>query len=267
MISGRQGVDLAVDGLSWTPRGGRKLLDEISFALPAGERLALIGADAEAGAALLRVLSRTSRPKHGEIRIGDEDIRALKADVLSRDVATLLQEGEASFPFCVREVVLMGRFAWRRGVRHWSDADRAATENALLRLGLEDLAERQFTGLTGGQRQRVLLARALAQEPRLLLVDRFSDTIDIGQQRAILAQLRDVGMTMVACLPDMDLAAEFATCVGVVENGQMTAFGQLSEILALEREHAVAGDGADRAALRKSRSSGSSASRHDEPRA
>lgn len=226
-----EGIDLVAHELSWAPKGVRKLIDGIGFSLGAGERLAIVGPNGAGKSTLLRLLYRACRPDRGEVRLGGEDIWAMRPQAFARKVAVVLQENQTVFPFSVRDVVLMGRIPWRRGLGHWSDEDRAATRHALAHLGLEDLALRQFPSLSGGEKQRVLIARALAQSPSLLVLDEPSNHLDIRHQLEILDILKGLGITVIATLHDINLATGFATRAAVMKGGRMIAFGRPDDVL------------------------------------
>lgn len=225
MICRNQGIDLEARDLCWAPKGGRRLIDGVSFSVAAGERLAIVGPNGAGKSTLLRLLYRACRPKRGEVRLGGEDIWTIKPNAFARQVAVVLQEAPTAFPFSVRDVVLMGRIPWRRGMGQWTEQDRAATRHALDHLGLTDLADRQFPSLSGGEKQRVLIARALAQDPRLLVLDEPSNHLDIRHQLEILGFLRGLGITVITTLHDINLASGFATKAAVLKAGRLIACG------------------------------------------
>ena len=229
-----QGIGLTATDLSWAPKGSRKLIDGISFSVGPGERLAIVGPNGAGKSTLLRLLYRAFRPRHGEVRLGGEDIWSIKPNVFARQVAVVLQESPVTFPFSVRDVVLMGRIPWRRGLGQWSDEDRAVTQHALDHLDLGDLALRQFPSLSGGEKQRVLIARALAQKPQLLILDEPSNHLDIRHQLEILNLLGGLGITVITTLHDINLAAGFATRAGVMKAGRMIAFGTPEQVFTRE---------------------------------
>lgn len=231
MSCSSEGVALSAHELSWAPKGGRDLIHGISFSLASGERLAIVGPNGAGKSTLLRLLYRACRPVRGEVRLGGEDIWSLRPQAFARKVAVVLQENQTVFPFSVRDVVLMGRIPWRRGLGHWSDEDHAATQHALEHLGLEELALRQFPSLSGGEKQRVLIARALAQSPRLLVLDEPSNHLDIRHQLEILGILKGLGITVVATLHDINLATGFATQAAVMKRGRMIASGRPDDVL------------------------------------
>jgi iron complex transport system ATP-binding protein len=221
-----EGIDISASELGWAPKGGRRLIDGVSFSVAAGDRLAIVGPNGAGKSTLLRLLYRAHRPRHGEVKLGGEDIWSVKPNAFARQVAVVLQDSVTSFPFSVRDVVMMGRIPWRRGMGQWTDEDRAVTQHALEHLELADLAQRQFPSLSGGEKQRVLIARALAQKPKLLILDEPSNHLDIRHQLEILGLLSGLGITVIATLHDINLAAGFATRAGVMKDGRMIAFGQ-----------------------------------------
>lgn len=229
-----QGIDISASDLSWAPRGGRRLIDSISFSVAAGERLAIVGPNGAGKSSLLRLLYRAHRPRHGLVRLGGEDIWLMKPNDFARQVAVVLQESVTSFPFSVRDVVMMGRIPWRRGMGQWTDDDRAVTQHALEHLKLTGLAQRQFPSLSGGEKQRVLIGRALAQRPKLLILDEPSNHLDIRHQLEILDLLGGLGITIIATLHDINLASGFASRAGVMKDGRMIAFGLPEQVFTRE---------------------------------
>jgi iron complex transport system ATP-binding protein len=225
-----QGIDIVATDLSWAPKGSRKLIDGISLSVAAGERLAIVGPNGAGKSTLLRLLYRALRPRQGEVRLGGEDIWAIRPTAFARKVAVVLQESPTTFPFSVRDVVMMGRIPWRRGLGQWTDEDRQETWHALEHLELADLAQRQFPSLSGGEKQRVLIARALAQKPQLLILDEPSNHLDIRHQLEILGLLGALGITVISTLHDINLASAFATQAAVMKAGRVIAFGDPAQV-------------------------------------
>jgi iron complex transport system ATP-binding protein len=219
-----EGSSLVVKGLSWGPDAGRTIIQDISFSVASGELLAIIGANGAGKSSLLRCLFRASKLRSGSITLDGEDVRGMEARHFARKVATVLQEAPAEFPFTVHDVVMTGRLPHKRGMG-WNEEDRHEVEHALEHLNLQGFSNRQFGSLSGGEKQRVLIARALAQEPRLLILDEPTNHLDIRQQLEILGLLRTLGITVITTLHDITLAARFATRVIVLCDGRMLADG------------------------------------------
>jgi iron complex transport system ATP-binding protein len=225
-----EGAALRVEGLCWGPAGGPEIVSGVSFAVEPGAFLAIVGANGAGKTSLLRCLYRAARPRAGRVLVDGRDAHAMEPQAFARVVSTVLQDAPGDFPFTVRDVAMIGRLPHRRGLA-WREADHEAAEHALMHLDLTHLAERAFASLSGGEKQRALIARALAQDPRLIILDEPTNHLDIRHQLEILALLRRLGITVVATLHDVALAARFATSVLVLRRGRMVAHGAPEEAL------------------------------------
>ncbi|WEZ83175.1 ABC transporter ATP-binding protein [Rhizobium sp. 32-5/1] len=226
-----EGARVVARALSWGPRPGLMLVRDVSFSIEPGSRLVILGPNGAGKSSLLRCLYRAVRPLQGTVEIDGEDLWSLTARDAARTIAVVLQEMPADFPFSVRDVVTMGRIPRRQGMNGWTDVDRERVTHALDHLDLAHLAGRQFSTLSGGEKQRVLVARALAQEPRIIILDEPTNHLDIRHQLEILGLLRSLQLTIVTTLHDINLAADFATEVAIMQDSRMTYFGVPDEVL------------------------------------
>ena len=222
---------LRVSGLGWGPKPDLFLVRDVSFSLQASERLAIIGPNGAGKTSLLRCLYRGVTPLEGKVEICGDDIRTLSARETACRIAVVLQEMPADFPMSVRDVVMTGRIPKRRSLLGWSEADHVLVAGALDRLDLATMAGRQFATLSGGEKQRALVARALAQEPDLIILDEPTNHLDIRHQLEILDLLKNLGLTIVTSLHDINLAGDFATHVGLMKAGRLTGFGVPGDVL------------------------------------
>lgn len=225
------GAALRVEGLHWGPRPGLTLVEDIDFSIEAGSRLAILGPNGAGKTSLLRCLYRAVQPTGGRVEVDGVDLWATTAREAAKTIAVVLQEMPGDFPFSVRDVVMMGRIPRREGLSGWTDKDREHVLHALSHLDLAHLAARQFSTLSGGEKQRVLIARALAQEPRIIILDEPTNHLDIRHQLEILELLQTLKLTIVTTLHDINLAAEFATDVAILTAGRLTAFGAPEAVL------------------------------------
>ncbi|MEM7440727.1 MAG: ABC transporter ATP-binding protein [Pseudomonadota bacterium] len=218
---------LSVRNVSWSPGRGREtLLRETSFDLDAGHVLGVVGPNGAGKTTLLRMLYRFLCPATGQVLLDGEDIWALSARTVAQRVAAVLQEQPTDFALTVREIVGLGRTPHRTGFGSASGArDLAVVDDALDRLGLGNFASRHLSTLSGGERQRVLVARALAQEPRLLILDEPTNHLDIRHQLEILALIKDLPLTIVTSLHDLNMAADVCDDVLLLQAGQPLGFG------------------------------------------
>ncbi|MCE1114412.1 MULTISPECIES: ABC transporter ATP-binding protein [Pseudomonas] len=205
------------------------LLDGIDLHLYPGEFVGLIGPNGSGKTSLLRCVYRFSRPQQGQVLLDGEDIWRQSPRWVARRLAVMLQEFPEDFGLDVRAVVAMGRtphLGWLA-----SDSDPAPVDDALRQLGLESRAGQPFASLSGGEKQRVLLARALAQQPRLLVLDEPTNHLDPRYQLALLQHLRGTGLGLLASFHDLNLAAAFCDRLYVIEQGRIVAHGTPTQVL------------------------------------
>lgn len=220
---------LEVDAVCWGPRGRADILSEISFAVPQGQIMAICGANGAGKSSLLRLIYRHQAPRSGTVRLMGRDIWSMGAKEVARSLAAVLQEQPTDFALTARQIVALGRLPHRRG---WGaglsapggeDSDIIAA--AIRRMDLGPMADRAYDTLSGGERQRVMVARALAQEPRVIVLDEPTNHLDIRHQLELLALLKGLGLTVIATLHDLTLAAEFAERVLILREGRILADG------------------------------------------
>ncbi|MFB2532175.1 ABC transporter ATP-binding protein [Paracoccus sp. p4-l81] len=205
------------------------LLTDINFTVPAGQIMAICGANGAGKTSLLRLLYRHQPPRRGTVRLMGRDIWRIPATEAARQIAAVLQEQPSDQALTARQIVALGRLPHRRG---WAAAlsatgagDGAIIEAALHRLALTAIADRPLTTLSGGERQRVMVARALAQQPQVIVLDEPTNHLDIRHQLELLALLKGLGLTVIASLHDLSLAADFADRVLLLHQGRVLADG------------------------------------------
>jgi iron complex transport system ATP-binding protein len=223
-------MSLQVTGATWTA-GGRMLLDDAGLSVPAGKVTGLLGPNGSGKTSLLRGITRLARLDAGEVRLHGSDVFGLSRRMLARRVAVVEQDASTEWDLSVTDVVGLGRTPHRRLLAAEDDADRAATARALDRAGIAGLAHRRWPTLSGGERQRVQLARALAQEPQLLVLDEPTNHLDVAAQVQLLRLVRTLGITTLAALHDLTLAATFCDELVVLHRGRVVAAGPVPAVL------------------------------------
>ncbi|MDH4412449.1 MAG: heme ABC transporter ATP-binding protein [Rhizobium sp.] len=217
-------------------RGGRILVDKVSLHLDAGKVTVIIGPNGAGKSTLLKTLCGELRPDAGEVFYHDRRIASLDPISLARERAVLPQSTTLSFPFTALEVVRMG------AVAHGSRDPNLAGRQALVRVGLGGFEGRSYNALSGGEQQRVQLARVLAQmpepvmddRPRAIFLDEPTASLDIGHQISVLELARDFarrGGVVLAILHDLNLAAEFADHLAVLHHGKLIREGHPKETI------------------------------------
>jgi len=207
----------------------------LSFTIERGEVFGVIGPNSAGKTSLLRLLTGVLSPQRGEIRLAGRPIGALRPWELAREVAVVPQEAPRPFPFTVEQLVLMGRYP-HAPRRFFEDAaDAAAARDAMIATETQALATLPLERLSGGERQRALLARALAQEPRLLVLDEPTAHLDLRYQAETAALLRRLnrerGMTILLVSHDLNLAGELCDRLLLLRAGEIARVGTPAEVL------------------------------------
>ncbi|MFD5074267.1 ABC transporter ATP-binding protein [Streptomyces sp. NPDC058371] len=208
--------------------GGARLVDDIRLTADSGAFVGLVGPNGSGKSTLLRTVYRALRPAGGVVRLDGQDVHTMPARAAARVLAALPQESSAEFDFTVAEVVAMGRLPHRDRT---AAADRAICAQAMARTGVGHLADRGFLALSGGEKQRVLVARALAQQPRVLVLDEPTNHLDIAHQLDVLSLVRESGLTVLAALHDLNLAAAHCDVLYVIADGRIVASGPPHDVL------------------------------------
>jgi iron complex transport system ATP-binding protein len=220
----------------------RSVLADVTLDVRAGEVLALVGPNGAGKTTLLRTLARQLRPARGTVLITGEDPWRHSAGWAAARVAVTPSEPTSAWPLTVRDTVTLGRAPHRGWVLPYTAADKEVVERALSRTGLTDFDDRLTTELSAGEAQRVLLARALAQEPRVLLLDEPTSHLDIRFQGEILGLLQSLardGLAVVAAMHDLNLAARWADRIAVLAEGRVQAVGLPDEVFTAQMLTAI----------------------------
>jgi iron complex transport system ATP-binding protein len=213
---------------------GGLLLKDVSFSIAAGELIALVGPNGSGKTTLLKILLGLLAPNSGAVTLHGQPLSSYQPKVRAKSIAYVSQQPALKFPLTVRELVSLGRYPHgRRGSE--SDSDKLAVSNALERTAANDLSDRRFKTLSGGEKQKVLIARALAQSARVLLLDEPTLHLDLNFQLQILSALRrlcvDEGITVISVLHDVNLVSLFADQALLLSGGALRGFGPVSEVI------------------------------------
>jgi iron complex transport system ATP-binding protein len=213
---------------------GRVLLDDISCEISGGGRIALLGANGAGKSTLMRVLSGCLDTQAGEVLLGGSRLRDLPRKVVAHTLAYVPQLRPPLLPLTVREIVAMGRLSHAGLFHSLSLKDRGRIDAALERLDVAHLQERDATTLSGGELQRVFLARAVAQEARLLLLDEPLSGLDARHQLELLRLFDELvaeGRTILWSVHDLRLCAELGGEALLLDQGRLTARGPIEDVL------------------------------------
>lgn len=215
------------------------ILDSVNFEARTGQVHALIGPNGAGKSTLLAVLAGDRMASSGEVLLGGRSITDISLDERSRLRSVLTQENEVAFGFTAREIVELGRRPWLRESSEREDANMI--EWAMARTDLTAHASQRMPTLSGGERARVALARVLAQDTEIVLLDEPTAALDLGHQEDVLTFIRDLAhnpqqpRAIVVVLHDLNIAAAFADHITLMHQGRVVADGTPTEVLTAER--------------------------------
>lgn len=223
----------------------RHVVKDVSLEIGAGEMVAIIGPNGSGKSTLLRGMSRLQKPESGRVLLGETDIRSLGTRQVARLLAILPQSPEGGVDLTVRELTWRGRYPHQGILQRATRPDFEAVEWAMNAADVGSFADRPLGSLSGGERQRAWIALALAQQPKVLLLDEPTSFLDLAHQVEIMMLLRKLnreGMTVVAVLHDLFLAGRHADRVVAIRDGRVEFDGLPREVFeprALERVFSV----------------------------
>jgi ABC-type cobalamin/Fe3+-siderophores transport system ATPase subunit len=213
---------------------GSVVLTNISFAIAAGELVAMIGPNGSGKTTLLKILLGLLAPARGEVTLQGRPLSTLEPKARAKIIAYVSQQPPLSFPLTVRELVALGRYP-HGGRGKESPADALAIAQALKHTAIEHLSDRQFNTLSGGEKQKVLIARALAQSAQIILLDEPTLHLDLYYQLQILSGLKRLcvaeRITVITVLHDVNLVSVFADKALLLSGGELRAFGPVAEVI------------------------------------
>jgi iron complex transport system ATP-binding protein len=218
---------------------GRSLvLDHVTIEVPEGSLLGLVGPNGAGKSTLLRCLYGSLRAREGTVRLDGVDLTHLDRKSVARAIAVVPQRCEVAFPVTVRHFVAMGRFAHQSWIGGASSIDRDVTDACLREMNLGEIPDRAVDELSGGEFRRVLIAQALAQEPRILLFDEPVQQLDLLHQLEVMEFARSFtrrgGTSALVVLHDLGLAARYCDRMALMQRGRIVAEGTPDEVLTAE---------------------------------
>lgn len=215
--------------------GTSLVLKNANVQIASGDFAGIVGPNGSGKSTLLRTVSRVLKPLQGKVLLEEEDLYRMPAAEVARSMAVVAQDQGMDFPFTVRDVVMMGRLPHIKRFAGESARDLEAVARAMEFTDTQILSDRQINELSGGEKQRVLLARALAQEPRVLLLDEPTSYLDLNYQIEIMELLvrlrRDHGLTIIMVLHDLNLASRYCDYLLVVKEGSIHAIGSPHQVI------------------------------------
>jgi len=227
-------VGLELKNISFSYFNGL-ILQDIDLTIRPGEMVGLLGPNGSGKTTLIKIASGILKPKKGEVRIDGSLLNRMERKAISRRLAVVPQSFTTPFAFTVREVVSLGRIPFLRPLAEENDNDRKIINSVMELVGVTALNERRFDELSGGERQKVVLAMALAQQPQILLLDEPTVHLDIHHQVQILEMVKQLnlstGLTVLAAMHDLNLSALYFSRLVLLKAGAIQADGTPARVL------------------------------------
>lgn len=211
------------------------VLNGLSFQIRAGTWLGLLGPNGSGKTTLIKCLSRNLRPQDGTIELNGRCLDVYRQGELARTIAIVPQDSNILFSFTALEVVLMGRAPFAKNFGFETLRDIEIAERSMIMTDTWEFKDRQFNELSGGERQRVIIARALAQQPKILIMDEPTSSLDIKHQQEVLGIIKrlneDGGLTVISAMHDINTALLYCKEIMFLKNGSAFKMGPTNEIV------------------------------------
>jgi len=225
---------IEIKGLGYS-YGNSVVLKDLSFSVPKGEFFVIIGPNGSGKTTLMKVISGIMRPQNGQLEIFGRDIKTYSRKDLAKTIAFVPQMAQVDFPFSVMEVILLGRSPHLGVLGLEQERDLMIAEQAMSFTGVEYLASRNMDQLSGGEIQRVFIARAICQEPQIMLLDEPTASLDLAHQIRVMDLMerlkQEKRITVVIVSHDVNLAAMYGERLLLLKDGEMVSCGFPGEVL------------------------------------
>lgn len=212
----------------------KEILKDISFDVPKGSFVGVIGPNGSGKSTLLKNIYRLYKPCSGTISLDNKNLFKMKDKECAKEIAVLAQESNSQFDFTVEQIVKMGRYPYKSIFEDYSRKDLEIVKEMLKKVGLEDYRERSFSNLSGGEKQRALIARALVQDTDFLILDEPTNHLDIGYQIQLMDIIKELNTTTLSAIHDMNLAAMYCDYIVVMKDGKISRIGKPNEVITSE---------------------------------
>lgn len=214
--------------------GQTRILKDISFEVEENTFVGVIGPNGSGKSTMLKSIYGVNKPSGGNILFEGQDLLKMPSKDRAKKIAVLAQESGGQFDFSVQQVVEMGRYPHKNALENYSKYDLEIVDRVLKEMKLEDYRERSFNTLSGGEKQRVLIARLLVQESKFIILDEPTNHLDIGHQIDIMNVIKKMGVTVLSAIHDMNMAAIYCDKLVFMRKGEVVAQGSVEETLTSE---------------------------------
>ncbi|MBC8632140.1 ATP-binding cassette domain-containing protein [[Eubacterium] tenue] len=209
----------------------KDILKDISFDIPKGSFVGIIGPNGSGKSTILKNIYRLYKPDSGRLILDNKDLSTMKDKECAKEIAVLAQESNSQFDFTVEQIVKMGRYPYKSVFEDYSKKDIEMVNNMLKRVGLDDYSNRSFSKLSGGEKQRTLIARALVQDTDFLILDEPTNHLDIGYQIQLMDLVKSLNITTLSAIHDMNIASMYCDYLIVMKDGKIRKYGSVEEVI------------------------------------
>ncbi|MCR8746351.1 ABC transporter ATP-binding protein [Romboutsia lituseburensis] len=214
--------------------GNKHILKGIDIDVNKKEFIGIIGPNGSGKSTFLKCIYRNLKPTSGVINLDKIDINKLTVKETAKKISVVSQHNHYNFDFSVEDIVLMGRAPHKKMMERDSLKDYEIVDKALEKVNMEDFKKRSFTTLSGGEQQRIILARALAQQTECLILDEPTNHLDIKYQLQLMNIVKQLNIEVIAAIHDLNIAAMYCDKIYVLKDGEIVAYGKPNEILTKE---------------------------------
>lgn len=216
----------------------KAIIEDISFNIKKGEFISIIGPNGSGKTTLLKTLNNIYRPRKGSIYLYGKDINSYKKRDIAKMISLVPQESNIEYEFTVKDIVSMGRYPYKGRFEKENIEDKEIIQNALDLTNTFDIKDRLITEISGGEKQRVMIAKALSQDSSIILLDEPTSSLDINNQIEVLNLLRDLNetkkTTVIIILHDINLAGRYSDTIIFLNNGKIISKGTPEEVITEE---------------------------------
>lgn len=217
----------------------KRIISDIFFQAKPGQITGIIGPNGSGKSTLLKNIYRVHKPDEGKIMLDHEEMADMSVKKTAQKMAVVSQDSSGLFDFSVREIVLMGRAPHKKMLESDTQEDGNIADEALQKVGMAEHSNRSITTLSGGEKQRVIVARALAQQASILMLDEPTNHLDIHHQLQLMDLVQTLNVTVVTALHDLNIAAGYCDLIYVMNHGEIVTYGTPEEVLTKATLHDV----------------------------
>lgn len=212
----------------------KKILDDVTINVSKGSFVGVIGPNGSSKSTLLKNIYRVYKPSKGEIIVDGKSIFKISSKDCAKKISVLAQESSTQFDFTVEDIVKMGRYPYKSVFEDYSNSDMNMVHEMIDKVGLKEHLYRNFNSLSGGEKQRTLIARSLVQDTDFLILDEPTNHLDIGYQIQIMDMVKSLNITTLAAIHDMNIASMYCDYLIVMKKGKIIRAGKTEDILTEE---------------------------------